>query len=112
MHFEIICNDFLESHSLWYICRFCSKESASFDQKDDKYENDIKSKVLEASLTFVPELGWSKESIAKGAEKVGYPGIIHGMFSRGGADLVHYYQNSSNIKLVEFLKKVSENEAW
>lgn len=58
-------------------------------------------------MTFVPEVGWSKEAIAKGAEKVGYPGIIHGMFSRGGADLIHYYQNSSNLKLVEVLKKVS-----
>lgn len=58
-------------------------------------------------MPFVPEVGWSKEAITKGAEKVGYPGIIHGMFSRGGAELVHYFQNSSNLKLVEVLKKVS-----
>lgn len=57
-------------------------------------------------MAFVPEVGWSKEAISKGAEKVGYPGITHGLFSRGGADLVHYFQTSSNLKLVEVLKQV------
>lgn len=71
------------------------------------YEEDIRSKILEASLLFVPELGWSKDAITKGAETVGYPGLTHGMFSRGGADLVHYFQTTSNGKLVDILKKVS-----
>lgn len=54
----------------------------------------------------MPQLGWSKDTICKGAEVVGYPGVIHGMFTRGGGDLIHYFQSSSNFKLVEILKKV------
>lgn len=99
---------FSDSQSLWYACRFCSKECIEERQKESKYEEDIRSKILEASLTFVPEVGWSKEAISKGAQTVGYPGVAHGMFTRGGADLVHYFQTSSNLKLVEILKKVSK----
>nr|CAI5864879.1 unnamed protein product [Callosobruchus analis] len=72
----------------------------------DSYEEDIRSKILLASLPYVPQLGWSKDAISKGAEDVGYPGVVHGMFSRGGGDLVHYFQTTSNMQLVEVLKKL------
>lgn len=61
---------------------------------------------MEAALPFVDEFGWSKDAISAGAKTVGYPAITHGMFSRGGADLVNYFQKTANIKLVEILKKV------
>lgn len=61
---------------------------------------------MEAALPFVQELGWSKDAISAGAKATGYPSITHGMFSRGGADLVHYFQKTSNLKLIEILKKV------
>lgn len=57
-------------------------------------------------MPFVQEFGWSKDAISAGAKATGYPSITHGMFSRGGADLVHYFQNTSNLKLIEILKKV------
>lgn len=70
------------------------------------YEEDIKEKILDASLSYVVELGWSKKSISAGAQTLGYPGVTHGLFPRGGADLINYFQKRSNIELVEFLKEV------
>lgn len=77
-------------------------------QTNEKYEDDIKNKILEASLCHVNSTGWSKESIAAGAQDVGYPSITHGMFARGGGDLVHYFQQTANQRLVQYMKaKVS-----
>ncbi|KAF9922690.1 Ubiquinone biosynthesis protein coq9, mitochondrial [Linnemannia zychae] len=47
--------------------------------------------ILKAALTYVPEYGWTTVSIAKAAESMGYPTIIHGMFPKGGADLIDYF---------------------
>ncbi|KAF9571778.1 Ubiquinone biosynthesis protein coq9, mitochondrial [Mortierella alpina] len=49
--------------------------------------------ILRTALTFVPEHGWTTTSIAKAAESMGYPSIIHGMFPKGGADLIDYFLN-------------------
>ncbi|KAG9323323.1 hypothetical protein KVV02_004531 [Mortierella alpina] len=49
--------------------------------------------ILRTALTFVPEHGWTTASIAKAAESMGYPSIIHGMFPKGGADIIDYYLN-------------------
>lgn len=84
--------------------RRCSSQKQD-DSDSAKYEEDIKNKILDASLPFVHDLGWSKEALSAGAESVGYPGITHGMFARGGGDLVMHFQKSSNKRLVDFLKK-------
>ncbi|KAG0365629.1 COQ9-domain-containing protein [Gamsiella multidivaricata] len=47
--------------------------------------------ILKKALTLVPEHGWTTASIAKAAESMGYPAIIHGMFPKGGADLIDYF---------------------
>ncbi|KAF8976166.1 Ubiquinone biosynthesis protein coq9, mitochondrial [Entomortierella lignicola] len=47
--------------------------------------------ILKKALSFVPQYGWSTVSIAKAAESMGYPTIIHGMFPKGGADLIDYF---------------------
>ncbi|KAF7282758.1 hypothetical protein GWI33_001909 [Rhynchophorus ferrugineus] len=75
----------------------------------DKYEDEIRNKILAASLPFVLELGWSKECLSKGAEQVGYPGISHGIFTRGAGDLVHYFNTSSNQKLVKILQQLQKD---
>jgi len=108
----IVRHSFKNTRSLWLISRYSSTESTS-DQghNEENYEADIKTKILEASLPFVVKLGWSKNAISAGAEAVGYPGITHGMFSRGGGDLVYYFQKTSNQKLVEYLKQVQQQQA-
>lgn len=89
----------------WTSCRL--RCSHSRPQNEENYEEDIKTKILAAALPFVLELGWSKDAISAGAKTVGYPGITHGLFPNGGADLIHYFQKTSNLQLVEILKKVS-----
>lgn len=42
---------------------------------------------------------------AVGAESIGYPGVIHGLFPNGGAALVQYFYSSCNRKLNEILRK-------
>lgn len=74
-------------------------------ESDETYEKNIKSRILDASLNFVPELGWSQETISAGAESIGYPGVIHGLFPNRGADLVHHFYLTCNRQLNEVLKK-------
>ncbi|XP_032669585.1 ubiquinone biosynthesis protein COQ9, mitochondrial-like isoform X3 [Odontomachus brunneus] len=75
------------------------------EESDEEYEKNIKTKILDASLIFVSELGWSKQAITAGAESIGYPGVTHGLFPGGGAALVHHFYSSCNRKLNEMLKK-------
>lgn len=73
---------------------------------EELQEKEIRTKILSASLTYVAELGWSRECLVKGSEAAGYPGISHGMFTLGAGDLVHYFNTSCNSNLVEILKQV------
>ncbi|KAF5272775.1 hypothetical protein FQA39_LY07802 [Lamprigera yunnana] len=75
---------------------------------EDQYEEEIKTKILESSLQYVNKLGWSKDAISAGAESIGYPGVSHGLFPKGGADLVNHFQRTSNKKLFNHLKKQTE----
>ncbi|BES96176.1 ubiquinone biosynthesis protein COQ9 [Nesidiocoris tenuis] len=68
---------------------------------DKQYEEGIKKQILETSLTYVSLHGWSKETISAGAESLGYPGVIHGMFPRGGVELVEYFYKTSNHTLAQ-----------
>lgn len=95
----------LDTCAAWTTCRKTSTQSSNSNQ-NDCYEDEIKEKILAASLPFVVELGWSRNALGAGAQAVGYPGVTHGLFPRGGADLVLYFQRSSNLKLVKILKEV------
>lgn len=59
---------------------------------------------MSAALEYVPQHGWTRVSIGKGAERVNYPGVAHGMFSNGGVELVHFFYTDCNEKLVDILK--------
>ncbi|KDR15297.1 hypothetical protein L798_10733, partial [Zootermopsis nevadensis] len=77
------------------------------DNTNEK-EYKIKYKILEASLPFVQEHGWTKNAISEGARTVGYPGTAHGLFPRGGAELVQYFYVICNQQLAQTLKKETE----
>lgn len=47
----------------------------------------------------------TKSYDTKGAESIGYPGVIHGLFPNRGADLVQYFYLSCNNKLNKILKE-------
>lgn len=59
---------------------------------------------MDAALPFVTNYGWSRQTISKGAQAIGYPGIVHGMFPHGGIELVHYFYSRCNQRLIEELK--------
>ncbi|KAI9311801.1 COQ9-domain-containing protein [Dichotomocladium elegans] len=44
--------------------------------------------LLKATLPFVPQYGWSMESMMRGARELGYPSVAHGVFEHGEASLV------------------------
>lgn len=81
--------------------------SNSEDEKDDKIQ-EIRSKIMDAALPFVTDSGWSRQTISKGAQSIGYPGIVHGMFPHGGIELVHYFYSRCNRELIEQLKSELE----
>ncbi|XP_053970470.1 ubiquinone biosynthesis protein COQ9, mitochondrial-like isoform X2 [Hylaeus volcanicus] len=74
-------------------------------ESDEDYEKNIKSKILSASLEFVHDLGWSHQAISAGAESIGYPGVIHGLFPNRGADLVQHFYSTCNSELNTMLKE-------
>nr|AII97492.1 BLTX86 [Nephila pilipes] len=72
---------------------------------------DIKLQILKAGLDFVPEHGWSKQSIALGAQSLGLSSSSHTLIEDGSADLVHYFNILCNEKLESYLnEQYSENK--
>ncbi|KAH9490973.1 hypothetical protein Btru_032366 [Bulinus truncatus] len=75
---------------------------------DTEYEHSIKQRILKASLQYVHEYGWTKKAIEAGARDEGLPPVAHGMFPRGGAELINYFYVKSNAELKEYLEKEVE----
>lgn len=73
--------------------------------EDDEAVAEVRNKVLEASLAFVASDGWTRKTIVKGAEQAGYPGTIHGMFPKGGIELINYYYLKGNKELIEEMRE-------
>lgn len=100
-----------------HYCQTTEKEPITKDQKivtvnqseqdEDQYEENVKDRILEKALQFVPTNGWTVDALCAGAEAVGYPGITHGLFPNGGADLVHYFNIKCNQDLLDQMKTVS-----
>lgn len=94
-----------------------NKQPAAVEEKfeqeqpeDDEAVTEIRNKILEASLAFVDSAGWTRQAIVKGAEQAGFPGTVHGMFPKGGIELINYFYLKSNQELVEQMReKVGEN---
>lgn len=51
-------------------------------------------------MTFIPHAG---------ARDEGLPPVAHGMFPRGGAELIHYFYVRSNTELAHTLRLDAEN---
>jgi len=71
--------------------------------KDAAEVSNRKANILKAALPFVPQYGWTKEAIALGAENVGMPGTVHGLFTRGPVELVEFFNTSANEQLTQFM---------
>ncbi|VVC33058.1 Hypothetical protein CINCED_3A022066 [Cinara cedri] len=89
--------------------RLCSnndngKIPEELNNGSDNYEQDIKSTILRSSLSYVPKHGWSRDTIAAGADELGYPDTVHGLFQDPGAELALFFYSSSNDSLSQLLK--------
>lgn len=69
------------------------------DESSSKMKK-IRNDILDAALLFVNVHGWSREAIANGAEQIGYPGIVHGMFPKGGIELINHFYMQCNERLM------------
>jgi len=80
------------------------KEDNGFSEN---YEEGIKLKILQSSLPFVSQHGWSRDTLAAGADELGYPDTVHGLFQDPGAELALYFYSLSNNSLSLLLKNGS-----
>ncbi|XP_070576072.1 ubiquinone biosynthesis protein COQ9, mitochondrial-like [Ptychodera flava] len=64
-------------------------------------EDDVEQRILNTALSFVPIHGWSKKAIIDAAKAEGFPSVTHGMFPRGGGDLVHHFVRNCNSELAK-----------
>lgn len=88
-----------------------NQQSSSNSSEDHNKINKIRSEILEASLKFVIEKGWSQEAISLGAESINYPGVVHGIFPMGAIELIAYFYTKCNRELIEQLQReVSDTE--
>jgi len=81
------------------------EKSSSFEDGSDGRETEIKNKILAAALNNVHNHGWSHHAIAAGAQEIGCPGVAHGMFPRGGIELVNYFYVTCNEELSQDLNR-------
>src|SRR4051794_25453975 len=72
----------------------CSRKPPNPTYQDDK-STDAPTQILLASLAHVPDHGWTTKSLTMGAASLSYPSIAHGLFPRGGMDLVNFFLASS-----------------
>lgn len=83
-------------------------EEGKAKAEEDEHTNKIRKEILAAAMNFVPTLGWTKEAIIKGAESLGYPGVVHGLFPRGNGELIEYFYTDCTQRLVEWMDKETE----
>jgi len=67
----------------------CSEAKA-----EEKTDGDLRREILSASLKHVPRWGWTQESIAAGSKDLGLSLMAHGMFPRGGIELIEHLHDT------------------
>jgi ubiquinone biosynthesis protein COQ9 len=61
--------------------------------------NPIPAEILRASLPFVNQYGWTIDTLSQGAKTLGYPYVSHGLFPKGGAELIDYFLEDCRRKM-------------
>ncbi|KAJ3302612.1 Ubiquinone biosynthesis protein coq9, mitochondrial [Blyttiomyces sp. JEL0837] len=68
------------------------------------------SRILAAALDFVPAHGWTLQSIEQGAKSLGYSSVAHGLFPRGGVELVEYFVRRTTGEVREEMEKMGKEK--
>jgi len=79
------------------IRQFCTKKSIA-QRKND---------ILQASLPYVDQSGWTTETLASGSRSLGLSGMAHGIFTDGGIELVHHVMRTGNNSLASEMAQYS-----
>ncbi|KAI8064253.1 COQ9-domain-containing protein [Gilbertella persicaria] len=69
---------------------------------------DPRVELLEATLPFVKQYGWTMESMMRGARSLGYPSVAHGIFSGGEAGLIDVHLAVQRETFVDMIKEKEE----
>lgn len=79
-------------------------------RKDDSaYVEDIRKKILTASLDFISIEGWTEDALSSGAQSLGYAPSTHTLFPHEAAHLVHFFTMSCNAELADKMKQVKSD---
>jgi len=78
------------------------------ERREADEDETTKIKVLNSSLKFVCEHGWSQAALASGAEALGHPSVVAGLFPGGGVDLVLHHVKTCNKQLDNIMKEEVE----
>lgn len=89
-----------------------SSASQSEHQQHDPADDAIDDRILllEASLNFVGDKGWTHAALVSGARHIGLSPAVIGLLPRGPAELVEYFENKCNEELASQLQ--NNKEAW
>ena len=82
-----------------------TEEDREAEETRDEEEGE---RILAASLAFVPQRGWTTDAIAEGARSLGLSGTVHGIFPRGGYDIISFFERQCNERLTSHLKQLSD----
>ena len=78
--------------------------------ENEEQEIDIKQQILDASLQYVPEHGWTPKAIESGVQSLGLSSMATGMFPRSGGDLVLHFIEDCNTRLADYLHSQAQPE--
>ena len=70
-------------------------------------EEDIRERILDSALDYVCDLGWSLDALTEAAKKEGFPAVAHGLFQRGGVEILFHFEKKCNHKMVTELSPQS-----
>jgi rpsU-divergently transcribed protein len=76
-------------------------------ESEENLEESLRKKILENSLKFVTEFGFSTEAITRGVTEAGLStAATNGIFSKGAFDLIDFFYKKSNADLADYLEGV------
>lgn len=79
-------------------------------ENSEETEYEVRQRILRSSLPFVFSEGWTQNALVAGAEAEGLPGVAHGLFPRGGIELVYFFYSDCNKRLAEQLAEQVKQE--
>ena len=96
----------------WYSAKADVPPGREGQQRQQPADDDLRRRVLEASLLEVPKLGWTLDALTAGAAACDLSPMAHGLVPRGPIELVEYFSTACNEQLAaELVERAEELEA-